>query len=157
MKKLIILSLIIILLIPFSYSDGGCVKVEDDMLVQMSAVPLVPIVGQQVSFLFSFANLKKEPIYGDITGKFKLVKSDNIIFTENFTAKNGIIDLKYTFKNTGLHEIFLEFEINGKKYAPEDFLIEIKDESTNYQQNLLFSVVGIVIGILSAKFIWKKK
>lgn len=148
MNKIILFTIILILLSTISFSNGGCIKVADDVLVQLTSSPLVPVVNEQVSYLISFGN-KDGLVNKEINGKLRIVKSDEIIFTKDFKVKDGILDLKYTFKNTGLHEIFLEFEINGKKYAPEDFLIEVKEEKQDF--NFLSLIIGILIGIILMK------
>jgi len=156
MKKVIIFLIILILLLPFSFSNGSCIKVADDILVQLSSSPIVPIANKQASFLISFGN-KSGLINEEINGKLKIIKKEEAILIKDFQIKDGILDLKHTFKSPGLYEIFLEFEIGNKSYAPEDFLIEVKDEGTNYPQNLLFLIAGIIIGISLVKLVEKKK
>lgn len=157
-KKLIIFGIVILtLLIPISFANGGCIKVADDVLVQLSSSPLVPVIDKEASFLISFADTQKELIKEEITGKIWITKNENKVLIKDFKIKDGILDLKHTFENPGLYEIFLNLNIRNKTYAPEDFLIEVKDEDTNYPQNLLFLVVGIIIGGLSLKFIGKRK
>ena len=156
MKKVIIFLIILILLLPFSFSNGSCIKVADDILVQLSSSPIVPIANKQASFLISFGN-KSGLINEEINGKLKIIKKEEAILIKDFQIKDCILDLKHTFKSPGLYEIFLEFEIGNKSYAPEDFLIEVKDEGTNYPQNLLFLIAGIIIGISLVKLVEKKK
>ena len=154
-KKSILLSIIFILLIPISYSNGGCIKVEDGVLVQLSSAPLVPVVNQQASFLISFGNIKKELIGKEIIGNLSIVKNEETILTRDFKVKDGILDLKHTFKSPGLYEIYLKFNINGKHYEPEDFLIEVKEKKQNSMLNILFLIIGIFIGIVLMKSIKK--
>jgi hypothetical protein len=149
--------IIFILLLPFSYSNGGCIKVADDILVQLSSSPLVPIVNKQASFLISFGDIKKGLINEEINGNISIVKDKKTILTKDFKIKDGILDLKHTFKKEGLYEIFLEFDYKNKTYAPEDFLIEVKEQKSDYRNNILFLVIGIVIGIILMKFIKKRK
>ena len=156
-NKKIIVFIIFILLIPIAYSNGGCIKVADDILVQLSSSPLVPIVNKQTSFLISFGDVKKGLINENINGKLKIVKNDDLVLEKDFKVKNGIYDLKHTFKNQGLYEIFLEFNYKNKTYTPEDFLIEVKEEKSDFGFNVIFLLVGIVIGIVITKLIKNKK
>lgn|SRR3989338_4924125 len=151
-----IVFIIFILLIPITYSNGGCIKVADDIFVQLSSAPLVPVVNKQTSFLFSFGN-KEGLIKEEINGKLWIAKDEEKILTKDFKVKDGIYDLKHTFKNPGLYEIFLEFNFNNKTYAPEDFLIEVKEEKSDFSNSILFLIVGIIIGIILMKFIKKQK
>lgn len=155
--RIFILLSLFILLIPISYSNGGCIKVEDDILVQLSSAPLVPVVNQQASFLISFGNIKKELISKEIIGNLSIVKNDETILTRDFKIKDGILDLKHTFKSSGLYEIYLKFNINGKNYEPEDFLIEVKEEKSDFRNNILFLFIGIAVGIILMNFIKKQK
>ena len=156
-KNMFIIFSTLILLIPLSYSNGGCIKIADDLLVQLSSAPLVPVVNQQTSFLISFGDIKKELISKEIVGNFSIVKNQETILTGDFKIKDGILELKHTFKEIGLYEIFLNFNIGNKTYAPEDFLIEVKEEKSDFKNNILFLFVGIIIGIILMKFVKKQK
>ena len=78
-KKIIALITLLSLLIPISYSDGGCIKLADDVLVQLSSAPHVPIVGKQVSYLFSFGDNKANLINKEINGTLKIVRNSKPI------------------------------------------------------------------------------
>lgn len=147
--------LIFILLLPISFANGGCIKIEDDILVQLSISPLVPIVNKEASFLISFANIKKELINDEIDGKIWIGKNGEKILTKNFKIKDGILDLKHIFKKEGLYEIFSEFNFKNKTYTPEDFLIEVKEEKSDFRYNILFLIIGVFIGIVLMKLIKK--
>ena len=152
-----ILFVLFISLIPISYSNGGCIKIADDILVQLSSSPLVPIVNKRTSFLISFADTKKELISEEINGKLWIAKNEEKILTKDFKIKDGILDLKHIFKKEGLYEIFLEFNFNNKTYAPEDFLIEVKEKKSDFSNSILFLIVGVIIGVILMKFIKKQK
>lgn len=156
MSRKVVYLMAFLLLIPYVYSNGGCIKVADDVLVQLSSAPSVPFAGQQASFLVSFGNLEKNIITQEINGKLRIVKNEDIILEKDFKIKGGILDLKHTFKNPGVYELFLEFKVEGKSYKPEDFLIEVKEQGNNRIFNFLFLIAGIIIGIVLTKFITKK-
>ena len=158
MIKKVILLIIFILMIPIANANGGCIKIADDMLVQMSVAPHVPIVNEKASFLFSFGN-ESGLIREEISGKIKIVQNGRTLLENGFKAEDGILDLKHEFKNVGLYEILLEFNVNGKEYMPEDFVVEVieKQEGNGYLANALFLLAGFLIGILSAKFLKGRK
>ena len=158
MIKKVILLIIFILMIPIANANGGCIKIADDMLVQMSVAPHVPIVNEKASFLFSFGN-ESGLIREEISGKIKIVQNGKTLLENGFKAEDGILDLKHEFKNVGLYEILLEFNVNGKEYMPEDFVVEVieKQEGNGYLANALFLLAGFLIGILSAKFLKGRK
>lgn len=150
--KLLIFITIFALLLPVGLSNGGCIKVADDIFVQMTHAPHVPKVNEKTSFLFSFGN-NTGLINQEINGQLRIVKGEEGILTKDFQTKDGILDLKHEFNNPGLYEIFLEFNINGKDYMPEDFVVEVieKKKYNGYLANVLFLLAGVLIGILSSK------
>src|SRR3989338_6079017 len=97
MKRNFILISIFILLIPAAYSNGGCIKIADDLFVQMSMSPLTPSANKQTSFLISFGD-KEGLINEEINGKLWIAKRDEKNLTKNFKIKDGILDLKHIFK-----------------------------------------------------------
>lgn len=148
--SLIACSIIFILSLPLSYSNGGCIKITDDIFVQLSISPLVPIVDKQESFLISFGG-KNGLINEEIAGKLRINKKGEAVLAKDFKINDGILDLKHTFKSAGLYEIFLDFNIGSKRYTPEDFLIEVKEEESYLRFNILFLLIGIIIGIVIMK------
>ena len=155
MIKNIIIFIIFILLIPLAYSDGGCIKIADDILVQLSSAPEVPRAHKQVSYLFSFGT-KQGLINREINGTLKIVKSDQTIFTKSFKIKDGILELKHIYENPGMYEIFFDFQIGNKNYKPEDFLVEVIDVNNDLMKNLIYFIAGIIIGIVLMKLVIKK-
>lgn len=152
--KFTLFIVIFVLLLPIVLSNGGCIKVIDDVFVQLSSSPIVPVVDRQTSFLISFGDANKELIKEEINGKIWIAKNGEKVLIKDFKIKDGILELKHTFKNPGLYEIFLDFKIKNKAYAPEDFLIEVKSEK-NRIENVIFLVIGIIIGMLLMKLIKK--
>ena len=151
MKNIFLFIGIFALLIPISYSDGGCIKIADDLLVQLSSAPEVPRVNHQVSYLFSFGN-KQGLINREINGTLKIVKSDETIFTKSFKIEDGILEFKHIYENPGLYEIFFDFQIGNKNYKPEDFLVEVIYTKNDLMTNLILLIVGIIIGAILMKF-----
>ena len=155
MRKIVILLSFLILIIPVAYSDGGCIKIADDILVQLSSAPVAPVVGKQVSYLFSFGN-NQGLITKEINGTLKIVKSGETIFTKDFKIKDGILELKHIYENPGLYEIFFDFQIGNKNYKPEDFLVEAVAIKNDLMANLVYLIIGIFIGAILMKYCTKK-
>ena len=149
-KKIFLFIGLFALLIPISQSDGGCIKIADDMLVQSSSAPVVPRVHQQVSYLFSFGN-KQGLINKEINGTLKITKNSETVFTKDFKIKDGILELKHIYENPGLYELFFDFQIGNKNYKPEDFLVEAIVEKNDFANKFIFLIIGIVIGIVLMK------
>ena len=153
----ITLLLIFALILPIAYANGGCIKIADDVFVQMSYAPYVPKINEKVSFLFSFAD-KNGLTSKEINGELRLIKGEEQILAKNFKINDGVLDLKHEFKNTGIYEIFVDFDFQNKTYSPEDFVIEvIEDNNPDYLGYFAFLMAGLLIGIISARFIGRKK
>ena len=148
MNKILLFIGFFALLIPISYSDGGCIKLADDVLVQLSSAPHVPIVGKQVSYLFSFGDNKANLINKEINGTLKIVHNGKPIFAKEFRIKDGILELKHTYEESGSYEIYFDFQIGSKNYEPEDFLVEAIDTKNNFMINLVY----VIIVLLNATF-----
>ena len=144
-----------VLLSSLAYADGGCIKIADDVLVQLSSAPEVPRVNHQVSYLFSFGN-KQGLLNKEINGTLKIVKSDKTVFTKSFKIEDGILELKHIYENTGLYEIFFDFQIGNNNYKPEDFLVEAVETRNDLMINLAYLIFGIIIGAILMKFIIKR-
>ena len=162
MKKFAILIFVIALITPLTYANGGCVKVADNILVQMSMAPLVPTVNGQTSFLFSFADLNSNPISKEIKGQILIFKNKEHHFMEGFSTQDGVADFKHIFSEAGIYEVYVEFKLNGIIYNPEDFRIEVKGENqdmrlNNFASNMLFLVIGLAIGFFASKLYKKQK
>ncbi len=148
MKSIIILVLIMILLSPFAYSNGGCVKIAaKDVFVQLSMAPLAPKVGEQASMLISFGDYNGL-LNGTIKGNITIVRGgQNVIFTKYFETKDGILDMKHTFTEPGYYEVYFDFSYKNKRYAPEDFAIQVSSKQNGIMNNVIFLIFGLFIGV----------
>ena len=147
--KFIVLVIFIVIL-PFAYSNGGCAKNVGDMFVEMSSVPIAPMAGQTASYIVSFVR-NGSLVNGEIKGTLKIVKNDNMVFSKSFKFEGGILDFKHTYDASGDYEIFLDYYFNGKRYEPEDYLIEVKEKNQNFAYNFAFLAGGIIIGMILTK------
>jgi hypothetical protein len=139
----------ILTMLPFASSNGGCTKFADDTFVQLSMAPLAPIAGEKVSFVISVANESRELVNGEMRGNFSVSRDGKRTVIREFATTEGVFDAKHAFEKPGLYELFVEFTLNGKEYAPEDFLIEVTEAGTGQGIILrtMFLALGIVIGI----------
>lgn len=160
MKKLILLAML--LLIPtLSSANGGDQRVvENKYFINLSRAPFTPRVGIQTSFLASFVDIQKNKLIAeDLIVKVRIAKQGGaggkrefIFEQDNIIVKGGILELKYTFDNSGLHEIFFDFAFTSNServYEVPDFLIDVQknlENKTNYLLVIIGPVVGFVLG-----------
>ena len=93
----------------------------------------------------------------EIKGNLSIVTNKGTIFVKDFKIKDGILDLKHTFNDPGLYEIFLDFKVGNKTYTPEDFLIEVKEKQNDFAGKIIFLIAGVLIGILAMRMNGIKK
>ena len=121
MKTLLFL-LILVFTIFFVFqntsANGGDQRiVENKYFINLSRAPFTPRVGVPTSFLASFVDIAKNKLIAeDLIIKVRIAKQGGtggkreFIFEQNnLIVKGGILELKYTFENSGLHEVFFDF------------------------------------------------
>ena len=77
---------------------------------------------------------------------------------EKIPVKDGILELPYTFTDSGLHEIFFDFAFASspqKIYEAPDFLLDVQKQPNGYNTNqILMAVFGsFVIGLTVGWFV----
>lgn len=145
------------------FANGGDQRVVDNTyLINLSRAPFTPRVGVKTSMLASFVDIQKNKLVADdIIVSVRITKlggsgSDKkmLFFEEkNKTVKGGILELSYTFGDTGLHEIFFDFALASnpqKIYNAPDFLIDVQQahEAISPIRDILFFIAGGMIGAI---------
>lgn len=173
MMKIRIVSLTVFLgiaLAGFVFANGGDQRiVEGKYFISLSRAPFTPRVGVKTSFLASFVDLKTGSLVSeDLIVKVRISKlgdapKGNFVFVEdNIHVTGGVLELPYTFTDSGLHEIFFDFVIAsnpGKIYEAPDFLIDVQKpvapEKSNYIILFLTAVAGFILGFFGRNLIHK--
>jgi hypothetical protein len=156
MKK--ICFIFIFLLMPFvMYANGGDQRIIDNLyFINLSRAPFTPRVGVKTSFLASFVDIQKDKLIADDLivdirisklGRAGTNKRDFIFRKNGMAVKGGILELPYTFTESGLHEIFFDFAFASnpqKVYEAPDFLIDVQNSSSTQIQNrdIIFGIMG---------------
>ncbi len=170
MKKLFILFLLAALPLAVSANGGDQRAVENKYFVSLSRAPFTPRVGVKTSFLASFVDIQKNKlIVEDLIVRVRIAKQgdvrNNIFLFEqkDIKVRGGVLELPYTFTDSGFHEIFFDFAFVSnplKIYEVPDFLIDVQGAGSNndgFINQLLFLVSGLVIGFILGKFVkWSK-
>ena len=156
----------------FSLGNGGDQRVvEGKYLINLSRSPFTPAVGGKTSMLASFVDVQTGKLIGDdLIVKVRIAKLGEgrdkrqfLFERENLAAKGGILELQYTFEESGLHEIFFDFAFvsNPEKiYNAPDFLLDIQKSEVIEAQNLSIPIwigLGIILGFGTAWFVFRRK
>lgn len=151
-------------LLPFAVSANGGIKevAEGKYMVNLSAAPIAPYVGEKQSMLLGFAdifgNLIEKDISVDLTLKYQ---HETLLEQKNLIADNGVLPFQYTYEEPGLYELFVAFRLPDElehTYMPEDFMIDVKEKYATTEATsspvfpiLLGGVIGFLIGFLIGK------
>lgn len=148
-------------------ANGGDQRVVDGKyLINLSRAPFTPRVGVKTSFLASFVDIEKNKLVSeDLIVTIRIAKLGGIgtekrTFTfvkEQMSVKWGILELSYTFTESGLHEIFFDFAFASnpeKVYEAPDFLLDVQKSVSGYNtsQVLIAVLGGFIIGLLAGWF-----
>jgi hypothetical protein len=70
---------------------------------------------------------------------------------DNISVQGGVAEFSYTFAESGLHELFLDFAFAAnpdKIYEPPDFLMDVQklEQSPAKGQNAFFGLIAVLFG-----------
>lgn len=151
------------LIFPFvAYANGGIKEVaEGKYIVNLSAAPIAPYVGEKQSMLLGFAdiygNLIEKDISVDLTLKYQHIP---IVEQKDLTAETGVLPFEYTYEKPGLYELFVAFRLPdepGHTYRPEDFMIDVKEVRSSPQSFPILAVLGSSLGGFMLGFVLGKR
>lgn len=167
---LFILSGILVLWNYDVFANGGDQRVVDGKyLINLSRSPFTPRVGVETSFLASFVDIAKDKLVGEeLIVKVRIAKLGGIggrrefIFEkDNVKVEGGVMDFKYIFAESGLHEIFFDFAFASnldKVYVAPDFLLDVQESkvATSNAFSVLLTIIGIIAGFIIGYIIRSK-
>ncbi len=168
MTKIPALLALLLLLIPASsFGNGGDQRVVDNrFFINLSRAPFTPRVGVKTSFLASFVDIQKNKLIAeDLTVRVRIGKQGEVakgkpIFEQKkVIVHGGILELSYTFTESGLHEMFFDFAFASnpqKIYEVPDFLIDIQKVSESNIKNLWKIVTGFLGGFILGWFLRRR-
>lgn len=155
--------LLIGFLLPLAVSANGGIKevAEGKYMVNLSAAPIAPYVGEKQSMLLGFAdiygNLIQKDISVDLTVKYQ---REPLVEKKNLTAENGVLQFQYIYEKPGLYELFVAFRLPDEPdhtYMLEDFMIDVKERQSSAPQSFPFlpvaisGLVGLILGFVLGK------
>ena len=149
-------------------ANGGDQRVVDGKyLINLSRAPFTPRIGDKVALLASFVDIEKNKLVSeDLIVSIRIAKLGGIgtdkrtfLFEkEKIPVRGGVLELSYTFMESGLHEIFFDFAFASnpsKVYEAPDFLLDVQKSPNGYNTNrILIAVVGgFVAGLIGGWFV----
>lgn len=156
----------------FSLANGGDQRVvEGKYLINLSRAPFTPRVRVKTSILASFVDIQKDKlITEDLIVKVRIAKLGGgqgkrkfLFEKDNFVVKGGVLELSYTFTDSGLHEVFFDFAFASnpqKIYEAPDFLMDVQppviDTKTNPVIRIAEIVFSLIVGVSIGIFFQKK-
>lgn len=145
----------------FSLANGGDQRiVENKYLINLSRSPFTPRAQEKTSMLISFVDLEKNKLVAeDLAVKIRIAKLGGIgsekrtfLFSGDYKVQGGVLELPYTFSETGLHEIFFDFTFASspeKLYEAPDFLLDVQPPVPQKKLgSASFLIAGIVISLI---------
>jgi len=159
-----------------SLANGGDQRVvEGKYVINLSRSPFTPRVGEKTAMLISFVDLKTNKLVSeDIVVKIRIAKLGGIgsakrefLFEKkDMLVQGGVLEFPYTFGNTGLHEIFIDFALGSnpqKIYESPDFLMDVQGKESRLGTDrfiislMLSSIVGVILGFVFGLLIGQRK
>ncbi len=157
----------LLLFTPLVLANGGDQRIVDNKyFINLSRAPFTPRVGIKTSMLASFVDIQKNKLIADdLIVKVQISKfggsgstKRTFIFEQNnVPVKGGILELPYTFTESGLHEIFFDFAFASnpqKIYEAPDFLLDVQKPLNGYNTNQILITVfsSFVVGLIAGWF-----
>lgn len=142
------------------FANGGDQRVVDGKyLINLSRAPFTPRVGVKTSLLASFVDIERNKLIAeDLIVKVRIAKlgggggkREFLFEKDDLVVTGGVLELAYTFAETGLHEIFFDFTFARepqKIYEAPDFLLDVqKPAPAGDAKAFLFAFLGGIMGI----------
>ena len=169
--------LLAVLVLPqHTLANGGDQRVvEGKYLINLARSPFTPRVNEKTSMLISFVDLQKNKLVGeDLVARIRVAKlggagsaKREFLFEKgDIKVEGGVLEFPYTFTNTGLHEIFIDFALASNPqeiYESPDFLMDVQVREFQPSINrfvigfMISSIVGMVLGFVFGLWLGQRK
>lgn len=169
--------LLVVLFSPLlAFANGGDQRVvEGKYLINLARSPFTPRVSEKTSMLISFVDLQRNKLVGeDLVVKIRIAKLGGIgsakrefLFEKgDIKVAGGVLGFPYTFRDSGLHEIFIDFVLASnpqKIYASPDFLMDVQAREVRPNINrfvigfMLSSIIGIILGVMFGLWLGQRR
>ena len=175
-KVLIALLLFVLLLPSLTSANGGDQRVvESKYLINLARSPFTPRIGDKIAMLISFVDLETDKLISeDLIAKIRIAKlggsgsakREFLFEKSDILVRGGVLEFPYTFKDTGLHEIFIDFALGSnsqKIYESPDFLMDVQGKTPQLNINrfiigfMLSGIVGVATGFIFGLWLGQRR
>lgn len=155
--------LLIGFLLPLAvHANGGIKEVaEGKYIVNLSAAPIAPFIGEKQSMLIGFADIRGNLIQKDISVDLILKYGhEPVMERKNLLAENGVLPFQFIYEKPGVYELVVAFRLPDKlnhTYMPEDFMIDVKERQGGAPSAFPVipmagaGIIGLVLGFALGK------
>lgn len=154
--RLLILGLLIGIAPAAASAHGAMQKiVEGRYLMNLTSVPIAPVVGQKQSNIFALSDAATNNFITENSVFFITVKKNGKTFYTSplLTATGGLLAFDYAYPEPGTYELQAMFRFPGDEYQymPDDYWVQVNEVpiiSVSSTGNIMISVLcGFVLGI----------
>lgn len=156
----------------YGLANGGDQRVVDGTyLINLARAPFTPRVGEKISFLASFVDIRTGKLVADdLSVDIRIAKlgggagkREFVFEQDGVTVNGGVLEFSYTFDEAGLQEIFFDFAFAANPqtvYEAPDFLLDVqrpRATERSAQPAVFSAAAGILVGFLLGWFIKRPK
>ncbi|MBI4450845.1 hypothetical protein HY642_02635 [Candidatus Woesearchaeota archaeon] len=136
-------------------ANGGCMQLAGPYRVQLSSAPLAPFLGEQASWLISFAD-DQGIINETVNASLQITKVGHTVATMDWSVVEPVWQVKRTFESPGHHDIIVRFTTPGHPEPLEaEFTYEVKERGAAGVAAHWLIAAGIIIGLVSS-WLWNR-
>ncbi len=161
MKKMFLITIIILFPSLVASAHGGVEKTVGSTKVILDQDPLSPLVGEKVQTTFVFLDTKTNQPLSNLDLQAHLIDTfysdaskDKEIFSKDLkTDANGSASLEYTFQKANYFDFDLDFK-DSQGEQETGFLLQVRNKNVpKYNQLAASLILGMIIGLAINKII----
>jgi hypothetical protein len=102
---------------------------KDNIKIQFSYSPEMPIIDTFTSLIFSVQNLQSGEHIRDFTARVVVTNGERLFKFENISVPNGDFGVKYIFPDDGTHQVLLRLDTSTDLKIPASFNVFVPHQS----------------------------
>ncbi len=165
--RLLSLAAFLALALPVTAGAHGAMQkiVEGRYLMNLTSVPIAPVVGQKQSNLFALSDAATNTfITADSVFFITVKKNGKTLYTSPLmTATGGLLAFDYAYPEPGTYELqaMFRFPDDDHQYMPDDYWVQVNETpapaASPVDTAIIALLIGIVLGACGAFFLWRAR